>query len=46
MLFRSGVTPDYSVSGAFTLNPEIAFHSTYREWARMLQAGVDNKPAY
>jgi hypothetical protein len=41
-----GVTPDYSVSGTFTLNPEIAFHSTYREWARMLQAGVDNKPAY
>ncbi len=41
-----GVTPDYSVTGGFTLNPEIAFHSTYREWARMLEAGLGGKPAF
>ena len=40
------VTPDYSVSGGFSLNPEIAFHSTYREWARLLQAGLAGGPAY
>jgi benzoate/toluate 1,2-dioxygenase alpha subunit len=41
-----GVTPDYSVTGGFSLNPEIAFHSTYREWARMIQAGLSGKPAF
>jgi benzoate/toluate 1,2-dioxygenase alpha subunit len=34
------VRPDYCVRGGFDLNPEIAFHSTYREWARMIEEGM------
>ena len=35
-----GVAPDYSILSEAHLNPEMAFHGTYREWARLLEAGL------
>jgi hypothetical protein len=40
------VNPTHSIKSEAHLNPEMAFHSTYREWARMLEAGIEGKDPY
>jgi benzoate/toluate 1,2-dioxygenase subunit alpha len=35
-----GVHPTHSIMSEAHLNPEMAFHATYREWARLLEAGI------
>ena len=41
-----GVNPTHSIRSEAHLNPEMAFHSTYREWARMLEAGIAGVKPY
>ncbi|MGB5082604.1 MAG: Rieske 2Fe-2S domain-containing protein [Burkholderiales bacterium] len=41
-----GIRPSVSVKGGFTLFNEITFHAPYREWARLMQAGVAGAKAY
>ena len=41
-----GVQPALSFTGAFDVQNELAFHATYREWIRLLQAGIEGRPAF
>lgn len=41
-----GFEPLASVQGGFKLQSEAVFHSIYREWARLIQAGLGGKGAY
>mgnify|MGYP003352030241 CR=1 FL=1 len=41
-----GIHPTHSIRSEAQLNPEMAFHSTYREWARLLEAGIAGRKAY
>jgi benzoate/toluate 1,2-dioxygenase alpha subunit len=41
-----GIRPAVSVKGGFTLFNEISLHAPYREWARLMQAGVRGAKAY
>ena len=41
-----GIAPNYSVRGGFDLNMETSMHSPYREWSRLIAAGVDGRKAY
>jgi len=41
-----GIRPTVSVKGGFTLFNEVTFHAPYREWARLMQAGVAGAKAY
>ena len=41
-----GINPTHSIRSEAHLNPEMAFHSTYREWARMLEAGIGGGKPY
>ena len=41
-----GIQPTHSIKSEAQLNPEMAFHSTYREWARMLEAGIAGENPY
>lgn len=38
--------PDANVFGSFTMQNETTLHPMYREWARLLDAGLNGKPAY
>ena len=41
-----GIRPEASVRGRFEMFSEVGFHAPYREWARLIQAGVAGKKAY
>jgi hypothetical protein len=41
-----GIRPEASVNGKFDMFSEIGFHAPYREWARLIQAGVAGGKAY
>jgi hypothetical protein len=41
-----GIRPQASVRGPFEQFSEVGFHAPYREWARLIQAGVAGKKAY
>ena len=41
-----GIHPEASVKGKFDMFNEIGFHAPYREWARLIQAGVAGGGAY
>ncbi len=41
-----GIRPASSVKGKFTMYNEVGFHAPYREWARLIQAGVAGCKAY
>jgi benzoate/toluate 1,2-dioxygenase subunit alpha len=41
-----GIRPAVSVKGRFALYNEVAFHAPYREWARLMQAGIAGRKAY
>jgi len=41
-----GIRPAASVKGKFDMFNEIGFHAPYREWARLIQAGVAGSGAY
>jgi benzoate/toluate 1,2-dioxygenase alpha subunit len=41
-----GVRPHSAARGPFEMFNEVAFHGPYREWARMLEAGLSGRPAY
>jgi benzoate/toluate 1,2-dioxygenase alpha subunit len=41
-----GIRPQSSVRGAFEMFNEVAFHGPYREWARMLEAGISGRQSY
>ena len=43
---RLGVRPLASVSGGFEMQNETTLHPLYREWARLLAAGLEGRPAY
>ena len=43
---RIGVKPVASGQGGFDVQSEVCFHPPYREWARLMQAGVSGQPAY
>jgi benzoate/toluate 1,2-dioxygenase alpha subunit len=40
-----GVSPETSVSGPFALSDETVFHAAYREWRRLMQAGIAREKA-
>jgi hypothetical protein len=41
-----GIEPEASVRGRFEMFSEVGFHAPYREWARLIQAGVAGRKAY
>ncbi|MEO7404814.1 MAG: SRPBCC family protein [Burkholderiales bacterium] len=41
-----GITPQSSSRGTFETQFETAFHPSYREWARLMEAGVAGRKAY
>lgn len=41
-----GFEPQVSVQGGFKLQAETVFHAVYREWARLIDAGVRGEKAY
>ncbi len=41
-----GIRPTVSVQGGFSMFNEVAFHAPYREWARLMQAGISGGKAY
>ncbi|MSQ72470.1 MAG: hypothetical protein EXR27_14440 [Betaproteobacteria bacterium] len=41
-----GITPVQSMQGPFDIQSETCFHPPYREWARLMQAGVSGKRPY
>jgi len=41
-----GIRPAASVKGKFDMFSEIGFHAPYREWARLIQAGIAGNKAY
>jgi hypothetical protein len=41
-----GIRPAASVKGKFDMFNEIGFHAPYREWARLVHAGVAGNKAY
>ncbi|UUX95342.1 aromatic ring-hydroxylating oxygenase subunit alpha [Aquabacterium sp. J223] len=41
-----GMRPRYSVKGTFRMQNEVCFHAAYREWARLMAAGAEGRPAY
>ena len=41
-----GINPSASVLGYWNLFNEVALHAPYREWARLMQAGVAGEKAY
>lgn len=43
---RLGFKPAASVKGPFGINPETVFYPAYREWARLMQTGVEGRRAY
>ena len=43
---RLGITPAESAVGTFETGPETPFHASYREWRRLMQAGIDGKKPY
>jgi phenylpropionate dioxygenase-like ring-hydroxylating dioxygenase large terminal subunit len=41
-----GIRPAYSAPDPTRMNTEVAFHANYREWARLMEAGVAGRPAF
>jgi benzoate/toluate 1,2-dioxygenase alpha subunit len=41
-----GMRPVASLSGHFDIQNEVCYHPPYREWARLMQAGLAGRPAY
>jgi hypothetical protein len=41
-----GIRPQASVRGPFEQFSEVGFHAPYREWARLIEAGVAGRKAY
>jgi benzoate/toluate 1,2-dioxygenase alpha subunit len=41
-----GIAPAQSLQGQFDMQAEACFHAPYREWARLMQAGVSGKRPY
>ncbi len=41
-----GIHPAASVKGKFDMFSEIGFHAPYREWARLIEAGIAGNKAY
>ncbi len=41
-----GIKPVGSVIGQYDLQSELGFHPVYREWARVMQAGIEGRKAY
>ena len=41
-----GFQPVASLKGPFGISTETCFHPAYREWARLMQAGIDGRKAY
>jgi benzoate/toluate 1,2-dioxygenase subunit alpha len=43
---RLGIAPKESTAGTFETGPETPFHSPYREWRRLMMAGMAGAKAY
>jgi phenylpropionate dioxygenase-like ring-hydroxylating dioxygenase large terminal subunit len=41
-----GISPSSSVEGRYDMYSEVAFHGPYREWARLMEAGLAGKEAW
>jgi len=41
-----GIRPAASVKGKFDMFNEVGFHAPYREWARLIEAGIAGRKAY
>jgi benzoate/toluate 1,2-dioxygenase alpha subunit/2,4,5-trichlorophenoxyacetic acid oxygenase 1 len=41
-----GMVPSRSLSGPFEIQNEVAHHPAIREWARLIKAGIEGRPAY
>jgi benzoate/toluate 1,2-dioxygenase alpha subunit len=46
MSFLQGIRPAMSSRGPFELFNEVGLHSPYREWARLMEAGMAGRGAY
>ncbi len=45
-LCRHKGAPVASNEGPYKLQSEVCLHATYREWARLMKAGLGGTPAY
>lgn len=43
---RLGVAPAESATGTFETGPETQFHAPYREWRRLIEAGIAGRKPY
>jgi len=43
---RLGIAPAESVAGTFETGPETPFHAPYREWRRLMEAGLAGRKPY
>ena len=43
---RLGIVPAESVAGTFETGPETPFHAPYREWRRLMEAGLAGRKPY
>lgn len=43
---KLGIDPVASLVGRYDVQPETCFHPPYREWARLMQTGVEGRKAY
>jgi hypothetical protein len=41
-----GLVPAQSAVGTFETGPETPFHPSYREWRRLMAAGIEGRKAY
>ena len=41
-----GITPLENIIGTIEMQQEVAMEAPYREWARLMQAGIAGKKAY
>jgi benzoate/toluate 1,2-dioxygenase alpha subunit len=41
-----GMRPVASLAGHFDIQNEVCYHPAYREWARLIQAGLSGRKAY
>ena len=41
-----GIQPVASAQGPYAMQLETCFHAPYREWARLMQAGVSGEKPY
>ena len=46
MAKQAGFTPVASLDGSFNISSETYIHPAYREWARLMQTGIEGRAAY